>query len=160
MKSLVIILALFAAGVPMRADPPLGKPADNKIYAQQLVDELARDNADVILIGFHVIAPGAKQEAMLACTHPLIGEVDDAGDLAAVAGQLTVLSVSQTDSAKYKVYLPLKDAQGHSIGLMTLNFKNEAGNDDTHYCARALALRNAVAKKIPSLAALVSPARG
>lgn len=158
--SSLILLALLPAPFALNADTPLGRPEDNRIYAQLLVNELKDANPDVILIGFHVVPPGATDEAMIACTHNLIGEKDDEGDLAAVAGQQTVLSVSLKEPNKFKAYLPLKDATGISIGLLTLNFRNEAGNDVTHYCARSLALRDGVAKRIPGLAALFEATPG
>ncbi|MDB6128191.1 MAG: hypothetical protein JWM35_2087, partial [Verrucomicrobia bacterium] len=99
----------------------------------------------------------ATEEAMIACTHDLIGEKDDEGDLAVVAGQQMMLAPDLKNPGKYKVFLPLKDAAGNNIGLLTLNFKREAGNDETHYCGRALAVRNSAAQRIKNLAALFIP---
>ena len=150
----LLFLALFTGSSSLQAEAALGKPADNKIFAQALVDDLAKKNPDVILIGFHAFAPGATEQSMIACTHDLIGEKDDEGDLAVVAGQQMMLAPDLKNPDKFKVFLPLKDATGKNIGLLTLNFKHQAGNDETHYCARALAVRNSAAQRIPNLAAL------
>jgi hypothetical protein len=91
---------------------------------------------------------------MIACTHELIGEKDDEGDLTVVSLQQTVLAPNLKDAHKYRVYLPLKDRAGKSIGLLTLNFLNDPRFDETHYCTRAVALRNAVAQRTLGLAAL------
>ena len=152
-----LFFALLASASVVRAEAALGKPADNKIFAQALVNDLAKNNPDVVLIGFHAVAPGAADQAMIACTHDLIGEKDDEGDLAVVAGQQMMLAPDLKNPAKFKVFLPLKDAAGKSIGLLTLNFKHQAGNNETHYCARALAVRNSAAQRIENLAALFAP---
>lgn len=148
------MLSLLIGVASLRAEVTLGKAAENKIFAQTLVNDLSRENPDVVLIGFHAIAPGATEEAMIACTHDLIGEKDDEGDLAVVNGQQMMLAPDLKNPAKFKVFLPLQDASGNNIGLVTLNFKREAGFDETHYCARALAVRNSVAPRIKNLAAL------
>jgi hypothetical protein len=153
-----LVFALFICSWALRAEDALGKPADNKIFAQALVNDLVKNNPDVILIGFHAVAPSAAEQSMIACTHDLIGEKDDEGDLAVVAGQQMMLAPDLKNPGKYKVFLPLKDAAGKSIGLLTLNFKHQAGNDETHYCARALAVRNSAAQRIENLAALFAPA--
>ena len=153
-----VALLLLSLASAFGAEAPLGKPADNHIFAQALVNELARANPDVILIGLHAIPPSGGDEVMIACTHDLIGEKDDEGDLTVVALQQTVLAPNLKDPRKYRVYLPLKDSAGQSIGLMTLNFVYDSRNDETHYCSRAVALRNSVAKRIPNLAALFEPA--
>ena len=154
----LVALPLLSIVSAPGAEPALGKPADNHIFAQTLVNELARANPDVILIGFHAIPPGGGDEMMIACTHDLIGEKDDEGDLAVVALQQTVLALNLKDPRKYRVYLPLKDSAGQSIGLVTLNFVYDPKYDETHYCSRAVELRNTVARRIPNFAALFQPA--
>ena len=151
------ICALLISWSPLRAEAPLGKSGDNKIFAQAIVNDLAKNNPDLILIGIHAVAPGAAEEAMIACTHDLIGEKDDEGDLAVVNGQQMMLAPDLKNPGKFKVFLPLKDAAGKNIGLLTLNFKREARHDETHYCARALTVRNDAARRIADLAALFAP---
>ena len=88
-----------------------------------------------------------------------IGEKDDDEDLTVVSDQETILARSLEDPQKFKTHLPMKDASGKVIGLMALIFKAEPGKDETHYCARALAIRDSVAKRITDLQSLFNSAQ-
>ena len=154
----VTAAALLIGAAQLRAEDRLTKAADNKVYAQALVNEVIQAHPDLIIVGFHAVAPGAKNETMIASTLDRIGEKDDDEDLAVVSQQETILAVSLKEPYKFKVHLPMKDASGKVIGLMVLIFKNEAGRDETYYCAKALAIRNGVAQRIPNLDALFKQA--
>jgi hypothetical protein len=156
------IAALAAIAIPigsarLRADEPFGKAADNRVYAQALVNEVVKSNPDLVIVGFHAVVPGAKDETMIASTLDRIGEKDDEEDLVVVAEQETILAVSLKEPVKFKVHIPMKDASGKVIGLMALIFRNDAGKDEAYYCARALAIRDGVARRIPDLQALFKP---
>lgn len=140
------------------AEGPYGKAADNKIYAQKLVDDVDKANPDVVVFTLHAVAPGATESHIIACTIDVIGKADSAVDKSRFAGRETVLAVKLSEPQKYKAYLPMKDASGNVIGLMSALFKNEPGNDEIHYCTRAVTIRNDVAKRIPNVAALFAPA--
>jgi len=142
----------------LRAEDPLGRAVDNKVYAQALVNDVVKSNPDLIIVGFHAVAPGAKDETMIASTLDRIGEKDDDEDLTVVSEQETILAVSLKEPIKFKVHLPMKDASGNVIGLMALIFRNDMARDQAYYCARALAIRDGIARRIPSLGALFKPA--
>ena len=57
-----LAIPAFAADTP----PAWGKAADNKIYAQQLVNELMAKYPELVVVGLHLTAPGAKAETMIA----------------------------------------------------------------------------------------------
>jgi hypothetical protein len=150
--------AILLFATHLRAQERLTKAADNKIYAQALLNDVVKSNSDLTIVGFHAIAPGARNQTMIASTLDRIGEKDDEEDLTVVAQQETILAVNLKDSSKFKVHMPLKDSSGKVIGLLVLIFRNQAGKDQDYYCARALKIQDEVARRIPNLDALFRPA--
>lgn len=74
--------AALLGAAQLRAEDRLMKAADNRVYAQALVNEVIKANPDLIIVGFHAVAPGAKNQSMIASTLDRIGEKDDDEDLA------------------------------------------------------------------------------
>lgn len=157
--SIIAISALSLTLVPidLKAEAALGKAADNKIFGQEVINDLMRENPDLIIASIHTIVPGAKDQTMVASTMDRIGEKDDDEDLVVVSEQETVLARSLKEPQKFKVHMPLEDASGKVIGLLVLIFKAAPGNDETHYCARALTIRDSVAKRITDPQVLFNP---
>jgi len=156
-SALLASAAALIAAIPLRAAEPMGKAADNHIFAQTLVNDTMAQNPDLVILGLHGIAPGAKEETMLASTLDRIGEKDDDEDLVVVKEQEIVLARSLTEPWKFKVHLPLKDASGKIVGLAAVIFKYQEGKDETYYCGRALAVRDSIAKRMPSFEDLFKP---
>lgn len=150
-------LSLTLGSIGLKAETALGKAADNKIYGQVVINDLMRENPDLIIASIHTVAPGAKDQTMVASTMDRIGEKDDDEDLVVVSEQATILARSLKEPQKFKVHMPLEDASGKVIGLLVLIFKAEPGNDETHYCERALAIRANVAKRITDTRLLFNP---
>ena len=149
---------LLSCAPQLRAQDRLTKAADNKTYAQTLLNDVVSSNPDLTIVGFHAVVPGAQKQTMIASTLDRIGEKDDEEDLTVVAQQEIILAVNLKDTTKFKVHMPLKDASGKVIGLLVLIFKNQADKDQAYFCARALKIQDAVARRIPSLEALLRPA--
>jgi hypothetical protein len=147
-----VLLACLAA--PAFAVDSLGKAADNAIYAQKLVNEVMAKHPELAVVGMHAAAPGAKDSKMIASNLDRIGKVDDEDDLAVSNEHKTILAPNMKDPAKFEVAVPLKDASGKVIGSLSAVFKYKAGDDELKMHAAALAIRDALAKKIPNAGAL------
>src|SRR4051794_3482185 len=98
MKTLLCASLIFLAGgsVASAADeaaavPNWGKAADNRILAQRLVNEQMAKHADLLVFGLHAIAPGAKEQTMIACNLDRIGKKDDDDDVAVVTERKIIL---------------------------------------------------------------------
>jgi hypothetical protein len=165
MKKLPLIAALlgFACVALLRAQTPaapvLGKAADNKIYAQKLVNELMAKNPDLLVVGFHAVAPGATEQKMIASNLDRIGKDDDDDDKAVVTERKTICVPNAKESNKFEVQLPMTDASGAIIGAYGFVFLYKAGDDEVELHRKGVVLRDRLAKKIPSLAALFAPAK-
>ena len=149
-------LALGAAN--LCAGQTLGKAADNAIYAQALVNQTMAANPDLVVVGLHAILPGASNETMFASNLDRIGKKDD-DDIAVATERKTILAPNLKDPGRFEVQVPMKDAGGDIIGAIGLVFKYHAGDDEVRLHVRALAIRDALARQIPSLADMVKPAR-
>jgi hypothetical protein len=153
-----LTLAGFALGLALaRAEPPYINAADNKIFAQTLLNEVVAANPDLIVVGLHGVAPGAKISTVIASNLNRVGKKDDDDDVAAANEAKTICGPRSNDPQKYEVEMPLKDTAGRVVGALSLIFKYEVDGDEVKIFARSVALRNALAKKIPDRAALFAP---
>jgi hypothetical protein len=153
------VLSCATAGYAVAAEPPLGKAADNAIYAQTLVNEQMAKHPELVVLGMHAPKPGAngKDSHMIAANLDRIGKMDDEDDLAVAQERKTILAPNLKEPTKFEVAVPLKDASGKVIGSLSTVFKYAAGDDEVKMHVAALAIRDEMAKKIPSVAALFKP---
>ena len=70
----------------------------------------------------------------------------------------TILAPNMKEPTKFEVAVPLKDASGKVIGSLSTVFKYAAGDDEVKMHVAALAIRDEMARKISSVAALFAPA--
>ncbi len=160
LSSLLLGLALPVRAAENPPSPAWGKAADNRIYAQQLVNELMAKYPELVVVGLHLTAPGAKVETMIATNLDRVGKQDDDDDIAVAQEHKTVLAPNMKDPHKFEVQVPLKDAAGNFIGgAAGFVFKYNAGDDEVQLHIKALAIRDELAKKTPNLAALLMPSK-
>lgn len=130
------------------------RPA-NRIYAQQLVDQLLADRPDLLVVGLHVTAPGAAQNTMIACNLDRIGKVSDEDDLKVVT---TNAPISESAPGRFEVLLPLHDRAGKTLGALAVVFMAADGGDTSKFVPDATAIRDGLAASIPTLESLFDPA--
>jgi len=147
-------LMLGAATLAAAADAPLGRAADNAIYAQTLVNETMAKHPELLVIGMHAVKPGGKTSTMIASNLDRIGKQDDEDDLAVANEHKTILAPNLKEPTKFEVAVPLKDATGKVIGSLSTVFKYEPGADEVKMHAAAVAIRDDLAKRTPNTAAL------
>lgn len=160
LSSLLLGLSLPAFAAETVSEPTWGKAADNKIYAQQLVNELMAKYPELVVVGLHATVPGAKTETMIATNLDRVGKQDDDDDIAVAQEHKTVLAPNMKDPHKFEVQVPLKDTAGNFIGgAAGFVFKYNAGDDEVKLHIKALAIRDELARKTPDLAALLKPTK-
>ena len=157
-RSLLTATALLASGLASYADTPWVKASDNKILAQVVVNDTMAAHPDLLVIGLHTVAPGAKDETMIASNLDRIGKKDDDDDIAVATERKTILAPNLKESNKFEVQVPLMDSEGNVIGAAGLVFKYKAGDDELDLHARALAIRAEMAKRFANKDALFLPA--
>lgn len=124
-----------------------GKAADNKIYAQALVNEVKAANPDMIAFGIHAIAPGASEYTIVAHTVDIIGKPSEPDDiLIATQGRLHLVPNPKQSNAG--MMLPLKDASGNIVGATLFIFPYKAGDDELALLGRARTIVHGLSEKI------------
>jgi hypothetical protein len=154
-STLILLAALLLGAVALRAaDNKYGLATDNKIRAQQLVNEIMAANPGLVAAGMHCVPPGGDKQAIIASTLNVIGKPSDPED---VLRGSTVIAPSMK-APKLGIMLPLHDSAGKEIGSLALQFKFQPGEDQVKYFAAAIAIRDRVARQIPDLAGLFNAA--
>ena len=142
-------------------------PPATKIYAQVLSDQTMKAHPELLSVTLHGVPPGMTDTyTMFAGSYPdRIGNPDDPDDIDVSKKGITIVDPrwhrTKDTSPKFVVLMPMRDARGNNIGLVVYAFKVPvAGNqyERTLY-TKALDLRDALAKKIPSYEALFAPAK-
>ncbi|MDD3180564.1 MAG: hypothetical protein PHQ04_09455 [Opitutaceae bacterium] len=152
-------LTLSVAGFCTEPNPDSGwtKAADNRIYAQSLVNEAMAKNPDLVVIGIHASRPGSDDQRMVATNLDRVGKEDDEDDKSAARLNKTVLVPNPTDPTRFEVLMPMEDSSGNVIGAAGFVFKYRKGDDQVKLLIKATSLRNEFAKKIKTKADLFKP---
>jgi hypothetical protein len=154
-RLVVVLIAFCSVGVCADA-PKFGLAADNKIFAQKLVNQIMAANPTLLTVGMHCVPPGGDVQKIIASTLNVIGKPSDPPDVE--VGTLGFTQINPNLKVpKLGVMLPLHDRSGKIIGALALAFKYREGEDQVKYFAEATAIRDRVAKDIPSLADLFAP---
>ena len=156
------LLAFCAPGLRAASTPEematWRKAADNKIYAQQLVNQTMAAHPELLVIGMHATKPGTKEQRMLASNLDRIGKHDDDDDIGVATEHKTICAPNLTETFKFEVLMPMKDATGKTLNAaIGFVFKYKAGDDEVKMHAKATAIRDVLASKTPSLEALFAP---
>jgi hypothetical protein len=158
--TLLAVLALLTLplGRVSRAEekPNYRAAADNKIFAQTLVNDLMAQYPDLVTAGIHAVPPGGSAQMIVASTLNVIGKKSDPEDVDVGAKGCTQL-VPNVKLGKFGVMLPLRDRSGKDIGALALAFKYHDGDDQVALFAEATAIRNKLAPQIARLADLFEP---
>ena len=130
------------------------KAADNKTYGQALVTDIMQHHPQLLTAGLHAVAPGDTVQSIVASTLDRIGKKDDEGDLLVGEKGSTVITPNLSDPPRLGILLPLLDASGKRIGALALAYKYHGVADEAKFYLESVAIRDDIAKKIPSVAIL------
>ena len=144
-------------------------PPSGKIYAQALADQIMARHPELLSVTLHGAPPGSPGVyTMFAGSYPeRIGNPDDPDDIDVITKGITIIDPRwhRTNDAKKKfvIQMPLRDTSGENVGLLVLAYHNEGsapnnGAREIDFLRRAIAIRDALQKKIPSYAALFEQA--
>jgi hypothetical protein len=158
--AMAVALFIPQVGAHAAAEPLLCKAADNKIYAQQLVNDLLTANKDLLAAGLHAIPPGSKEYEIVAHSRDLIGKKDSEADVEMIMNDQTIIgpeTTGYTTIPRMVVHSALRDSKGKIVGLAVLSFRLETATTKLATHARAQAILDRLAQKIPDSAALFKP---
>jgi hypothetical protein len=161
--------ALFAATTSAAASAKKKNwvAPEQKIFAQQLADNILKLHPELISVTLQGTPPGAAQDiyTMFAGSFPeRIGNACDPDDVDVILKGITILDPrwrrTNDPVKKFVILTPLRDAKGENIGLLVLAYKNDGINaktDDAFYAA-GMKLGLEIQSQISSFAALFAPA--
>lgn len=166
------MLVGFACMLAVAATPSLAAdknwtPPAHKIYAQKLADATMKAHPELLSVTLHGVPPGAHDTyTMFAGSYPdRIGNADDPDDIDVSKKGITIVDPrwhrTQDPAPKFVILMPLRDRAGENIGLVVYAFKvpKESNAGERKFYLQALELRDALARQIPSYAALFAAAR-
>ena len=162
---------MFANTASWSADPPKKNwtAPSYKIYGQKLSDETMAKHPELLSITLHGLPPGQENVyTMFAGSYTdRIGNPDDPDDIDVTKKGITILDprwhrTNDTDK-KFVVLMPMRDKSGENVGLVVYAFKNpknpSTSATEKEYLAKSTALRDSLAKQVPSYKALFDPAK-
>ncbi|CAB3657757.1 hypothetical protein [Paraburkholderia rhynchosiae] len=137
--------AAFAATTAITAAPS----------AQQLVDTTLAAHPELTVLALHVTPPTESDNVIIASNIGRIGKRADADDLAVLeSGQPRV---ELTRTGDLSVELPMRDVTGKTIGVIGSTFHFAHGVKRDVIVHEAERVRDELARRTPSLAALFEP---
>jgi hypothetical protein len=141
---------IYLANNLIEPDPFVPGAHRSKV-AQAIVDRLMVGNPDLVTLGLHIGASGASN-AILASNFGRIGKHGDKDD-ARVIDDKAILTEPTNGGRRLAVSLPMLDRKGRVVGALSTSFVVGAGGFDAA-SARAVQIRDAIARQISSLAQL------
>jgi hypothetical protein len=153
MNRFAIGLILVAAAPAIGAAPC----ARGTTYGQTLLERYAHADPQVLGAALHVTPPKGTDNVVVASTDPQeIGRRSDAADLAVLQSGQPAASVDAANH-RIEVRVPLEDVSRTEIGTLTVRYRLAAGADQAKYLGDALALRDALHRRITLAANLLDP---
>jgi hypothetical protein len=139
-------------------DPwPYNPKFTRRTYAQTLVEQTMARHPEVRILAVHATPPGSKTNVILGSNIGRIGKAADEDDLRVIQKGETNREVNDT-GRRFEAELPLNDAKGHRIGALGVVFGYHDGEDKEALVRRAEKIRDEMAAKIASPAALAKTA--
>ena len=141
------------------ADPyPYDKAWAPNTYAQALTERMVAAHPDLLVMMIHATPPGGKTNIIIGSNIGRLGKMADEDDLRVIEKGSTNLEIGG-DNDRFETELPLLDARGNRIGALGLVFRFKPGSDQEAIHAHGLAIRDEIAKRIASNAALFARRR-
>jgi hypothetical protein len=125
-------------------------------YAQALTEKIIGAHPDLVVMMIHATPPGKAKNVVIGSNIGRVGKEADEDDLRVIKQGSTNLEVADSND-RFETELPLNDASGKRIGALGLVFSYRPGQDKEAIHARGRAIRDELARQIPSNAALFTP---
>ena len=137
---------------PYPFDPQIARHT----YAEKIMEQELVKFPYVLVFAMHATPPNRSSGVIVASNLGRLGKADDVRDIDALKTGKPNAQLKSADK-RAQIVVPMKDATGKSIGSLNLLLHNADGADEAGMIVRAEAVRDDVASKIPTLAALFEP---
>lgn len=143
---------IYSAGSLTEPDPFVAG-ATRAPMAQAMIDNALDHDPTIITVAFHVTPPGGTINSIVASSFGRIGKAADSDDARVMAEGRRIQEITN-NGKRVAVELPLFDSRRHIIGALSTSFRFGPGTTGEQMEERAAALRDALARRTPSLKAL------
>jgi hypothetical protein len=133
---------------------PFDPLATTKTHARKLVDETLRRHPELSVLAMHVTPPKGRDNIILASSFGSIGKKAGDDDAKVIASGQPNAGV-YSNGKRYGVELPLLDAEGKTIGALSVGWPYRKGDDKKAFLTRAEEVRDELRARIPSVEKLV-----
>lgn len=134
--------------LPLHAQLPV------KSYGQELVDQVVAKNRRLLVIALHASPPNVPNYPIVASNIGRIGKAADEDDMRVITTEKTNLEIAHGNT-RFEVELVLRDVAGNNIGALGLVFPYKNGDDRKALEAKAIGIRDWLARRIPDSAGLI-----
>src|SRR5271165_2822006 len=148
------LLLLLSASAVMHGAEEYGKRGVT--YAQKLLDETMAKNPDVIIMAFHVAAPGSQDYNIIASNIGRIGKKADEDDMRVITSGKSNLEVNEKGD-HFEAEVALRDKSGKIIGACGIVWNYKPGDDKAARGRQGEAIGQELQAKIPSVSKLFEP---
>ena len=132
---------------------PYDPSFNGNIEAATLLDSTLAANPDIEILAFHVTPPGGAKNLIIASNIGRLGKAADSDDMGVVNTGTPNLGINDKGN-RFECELAFLDSSRHRIGAISIVFAYKPGDDKAALAQHATAIRDEVAKQVPSLDAL------
>ena len=132
---------------------PLVPLATTKTRGQKLVEQTVAEQPDITVLAIRAPSGPTKEIVVLGPTFGRHGKKADADDMKVIDSQSPDVGVF-SGGKRFGAALPLRDANGNTVGILSVGYAFRKGDDEKALLARAEKIRDALQKRIPSAESL------
>lgn len=142
--------------LPRLFDPFIVATSSTDVLAQRLAIETLAKYQDVLVLAFHVTAPGDSVNRVVGINQPkFLGRPSDEVDHEVAKTGKTIVQVIPS-THRMETHMPLRAADGSLVGTLVTVYLWRNESETPELMSRSMKIRDELQRRIPSLAALVS----
>jgi len=137
-------------------EPYLVSTSSDDLLAQRLTIETLAKYPDVLILAFHVTAPGESVNRVVGINRPkFLGRISDEVDQEVAKTGKTVVQVIPA-THRMEIHMPLRAIDGSLAGTLVTVYLWQKEAETPTLMSRAMHIRDELQSRIPSSAALVN----
>jgi len=136
-------------------DPFIVASSSSDVLAQRLTIETLTKYPDVLVLAFHVTAPGETTNRVVGINQPkFLGRASDEVDQDIAKTGKTIVQVIPS-THRMEVHMPLRAADGSLVGTLVTVYLWRQETDAPELISRSMKIRDELRGRIPNLTALL-----
>jgi len=150
-------LARVIPSVHVLFDPFIVASSSTDVLAQRLTIETLTKYPDVLVLAFHVTAPGETTNRVVGINQPkFLGRASDEVDQDIAKTGKTIVQVIPS-THRMEVHMPLRAADGSLVGTLVTVYLWRRETEAPELISRSMKIRDELRRRIPNLTALLVP---